>query len=118
MILVNLSGKEFEIRFDYNSICAIEEKTGKAAQTLFNTEISNFCTIRAFLWGGLRHANKEMSLEKAGTLIQNWIKDGKEIEDLAFEIGRALAESEVFGKSKDDSEDETETKETEGEQSP
>ena len=110
MVLINFAGKEKEIRFDFNAICAIEEISGKPLQEVMTRGNAGFNTIRMLLWAGLRHDNKLITMEKAGELIQGYITTGRRIDDVMIKVMVALEESGITS-----SFEENEVAETEGE---
>ena len=101
--------QEWEIRFDFNAICEIEERTGEkfmivAAPLLAlvdmddaNDEVSmlsiaqrvDFANIRQLLFWALEGAHRDIDIRTAGTIVQA-IGLPRAVEVIAKAIARAL----------------------------
>ena len=58
------------LRYDVNSICELEEKTGKGLFKLIAEESIGFSLIRGLIWAGLKHRNRGLTLDIVGLWIQ------------------------------------------------
>ncbi len=101
--------QEWEIRFDFNAICEIEERTGEkfmvvAAPLLALVEIGeigneasmlsiaqrvDFANIRQLLFWALEGAHPDVEIRTAGTIVQA-IGLPRAVEVIAKAIARAL----------------------------
>ena len=74
MIYIKLGGKERPLRYDINSVTRIEELFGgKSLITMLsNPAYFGFSLIRALLWGGLRHREKGLTLDRTGILMHEY----------------------------------------------
>ena len=74
MIYIKLDGKDRLLRYDINSVTRIEELFGgKSLITMLsNPAYFGFSLIRALLWGGLRHREKGLTLDRTGILMQEY----------------------------------------------
>lgn len=97
MILINLNNQDMEIKYDVNSICLLEEKTGKGLMGLLNENNMGFNIIRLLLWAGLRHKQQHLTPEITGQWIQNYLIQKKSLANLMEKITEALKESGVLG---------------------
>jgi len=96
MVLINFAGKEREIKFDFNAICAMEEIAGKPLQEIMSKGNTGFNTIRMMLWAGLRHENKMMTMDRVGEMIQGLLESGKKLEDVMIKVMEALEKSGII----------------------
>lgn len=96
MVLINLNNRDMELKYDFNAMCAIEEKTGKGIQTLINENVAIFSLCRLLIWAGLRHLNPSLGIDIVGSWIHEEFKKGVGIEDFAVLYSKALMESGLF----------------------
>ena len=59
--------KERELKFDLNALEMVEELTGKTLDKA--TESLNMKTLKALLYSGLIHEDKELTLDYVGALV-------------------------------------------------
>lgn len=73
MRAVSLPNTDFTLRYDFNALCALEEKTGENILENFQEWQSgkspSMRQIRVYIWGGLLHNNPKVTLEDAGNAI-------------------------------------------------
>jgi len=96
---IEINNKEYKLRYDFNAVCEIEEKSGKSIMHIASTENMGVSTIRLLLWGGLKHNNEGMTVKQAGELIQEYMNADGELENLVTKITEAITESGAFGKN-------------------
>jgi hypothetical protein len=60
------------LKFDINAIADIERETKTGIMSLLQYERLGFDSIRVLLWGGLKHEDRNLTIEKVGNLIQNY----------------------------------------------
>jgi hypothetical protein len=69
-IPVEIGGKFYQLRYDFNSIVELENQTGTSYPT------STFKGIRALIWAGLLHdKSQSLSLEEVGNMLTPYLKD-------------------------------------------
>jgi len=61
--------RERTMRLDFNSLCSIEEVTGKSALSAEIFEAPDARTLRALLWSCLKEDDESLTIEQAGRLI-------------------------------------------------
>ena len=110
-VYITLGGKECKLRYDINAAADMEEVMGGKSllYVLSNPMAAGFSAIRIHLWGGLKHAEKGLTLQRVGLLMQEYLESGGSIETLAAKIGDAVRKSKILG----DDEETTEEAETE-----
>ena len=100
MILINLNNQDMELKFTINSICFLEEKSGKGIIQLVDTSNFGFNTIRLLIWAGLLHKIPNLTPEIAGIWLDAEIKkDFNNFEKLSEKAMNALTESGLLGKN-------------------
>ena len=98
MILVELNNQEMELKYDYNSICAMEEKMGKGINAIMQEDSAGLNMIRVLLWAGLRHAYPTLKIDTVGTWIFEEIKKGSnKLEIISKKCMEALVQSGILG---------------------
>jgi hypothetical protein len=96
------------IRFDVNALSDAEEALGMGLGAVMQTQMG-VRMIRALLWAGLRWEDRGLTLERTGTLIQQYIESGGTLEDLGEKLTQALVASGLFGKPEGNAEAEAAT---------
>lgn len=69
---IKLEGTKFALRFSFNAICDIEEKTGKSITEILDFgegETPPMSLVRTLVWAGLRSNHEEMTELGAGDVI-------------------------------------------------
>ncbi len=93
---IEIGGKVKRLRYDFNALADIEEKAGVGIGSLFNSERIGFSTIRLLIWGGLKHEDRGLTLERAGMLVKQMIDEGYDFESVAGLVNEALKVSGLF----------------------
>lgn len=103
MTFINLNNQDLELKYDVNSICALEEKTGKGLFALIDAQNIGFSTVRNLIWAGLRSKNPALTVEIVGNWIYEDIKKGMTFDKYFENVMKALEESGLTNsKDKDD----------------
>lgn len=69
-VKVTLKGKEFEVKFDLNALCNLQEKFGDISEAFDGLEQSDFKSIRSLLHVGLANGeNINITEQEVGALI-------------------------------------------------
>ena len=56
------------------------------------------------LWGGLKHKEKGLTLDRTGILMQEYMEKGGTLQGLSQKINEALVEAGIFTRAKEESE--------------
>jgi hypothetical protein len=99
-MIIELGGKTRTIKFDYNSICDMEEKANMGIPQIMS-ENAGFNTLRLLMWSGLKHENRGLTLDMVGLWIQKYLDEGNELEKLYSDVAKALMDSGIMGKNKE-----------------
>ena len=98
---IEIGGKNKRLRYDFNAVADIEEKSGKGLGSLFSEQNIGLYSIRLLLWGGLKWEDPGLTIQRTGQLIQQFIEDGNTLENLMPYIEEAINKSGLFsGESK------------------
>jgi hypothetical protein len=95
------SGKSYELRYDFNAICSIEDMAGLGFEDLIAQKKGVHTSVRYLLWGGLLHQNKDLTLIKTGEIIEQFYKEGKNITDVVKLIFDGLIKGGFLSSSSD-----------------
>ena len=113
MIYINLDGKERSLRYDINAVTAVEEVFGGKSliAMLANPAYFGFSLIRALLWGGLKHKEKGLTLDRTGILLQEFLQKGGTLGDVSGKINEALVEAGILRQVEEEPDEDTGEKE-------
>ena len=68
-VTVNINGVEKELLFNLNAYANIEEHLGTSIPNAFKmVDSGSIKAIRAFIWAGLLHNDKNLSIEEVGSI--------------------------------------------------
>lgn len=100
-MLVKINGKPYKLEYDFNSVCEIEEVTGKSISELAGNKIGfGYKVIRAFFWGGLIKNNPGLEIEDAGNMIQEHIKGKPQnLEKLIEQVIKCMTQDGILDTS-------------------
>ena len=100
-VFITFGGKERRLRYDINAAAEMEELMGGKSllYVLGSPMAAGFSAIRVLLWGGLKHADKGLTLQRVGLLMQEYMEAGGNLGELAERIGEALKNSKIIGES-------------------
>lgn len=101
-----VKGKTKRLRYDFNAIADVEEKAGAGVMKLFSDDMMGFHTLRLLLWGGLRHEDRGLTIQRAGMIISDLMDEGHALEDIGVFITEALYASGIISRESSDSENE------------
>lgn len=101
-------GKSYDLKYDFNAICAIEELAGVGFDELIANKKGVHTSIRYMLWGGLLKFNRDITVTKVGEIIEDLRKNGKDFADIVKMIFDALVKSGFITEPKQENENETE----------
>ena len=94
---IEIDGKTKRLKYDFNSIADIEEKSGAGIARLFSEDMVGLHTIRLLLWGGLRHEDRGLTIQRAGLMVDQLMAEGYTLEKLMEDIVEAVTKSGIFG---------------------
>ena len=105
--------KEYEIKFTMNTLCMMTEQ-GLNLSGIGENPISNLPMTRDLFYYGLKHADKKLTKNQAGDLMDAAIEEGSSLNDIYLEImvalGKSLGFSEELEKAAREQEEEEEGK--------
>lgn len=90
---IEIADKSYVLEYTINSVCALE-KDGIYLSDVANT--SGFSGPRLWLWCGLLHHNKDLTLIGAGELMNEYLKVNS-LDDLTKAISGAIEEAGFLG---------------------
>ena len=98
-VFITLGGKERRLKYDINAAAEMEELLcGRSLLFILgNPASAGFSVMRTLLWGGLKHAEKGLTLQRAGLLMQEFLDAGGTLEALSETIGEAVRRSGILG---------------------
>jgi len=85
--------KARRLRYDFNALADIEELAGIGAEELFSQKRAGFHLIRLLVWGGLKHEDKGLTVQRAGMIVKDMIEEGYTMEDVGSLVREALLKS-------------------------
>lgn len=99
-VFITLGGKERRLRYDINAAAEMEELLGGRSLLfiLGNPASAGFSVLRTLLWGGLKHAEKGLTLQRVGLLMQEYLETGGSLETISEIIGQAVRRSGILGR--------------------
>lgn len=102
-VSITLGGKERFLKYDINAAAEMEELLGGRSLMFImaNPAVAGFAAIRVLLWGGLKHAEKGLTLQRVGVMMQEYMEAGGTIEALSEIIGKAVRRSKIMGDMKE-----------------
>lgn len=100
--------KPRRIRFDINALSDAEEALGMGLGAVMQQQVGPR-VLRALLWAGLKWEDKGLTLQRTGTLIQQYIENGGTLESLAEKLTEALVASGLVGRAEGNGEAEAAT---------
>ena len=96
---MTVGGEEYKLRLTASAIMQIEKKLGKPLFKALETIQDNMVeTITTILWGAMQPLNAGFTMEKATALFDDYIDDGRSIEELMQEINSLFETSGFFKK--------------------
>lgn len=87
--------RERRLRYDANALADAEERLGMGLGKIIHQEAS-FALIRVLLWAGLKHEDRRLTPEAAGTLLQRYIEGGGDLDEIAGTAMQALLGCGLF----------------------
>ena len=90
---ITLAGKNHPLHFTVNALCQLEENAGIPLDRLQENSLS---CIRALLWCALLHDFPAFTLPEAGDLLENHLKSGGNLKEIASCLAQALEDACFF----------------------
>ena len=87
--------KEYEIKFTMNTLCVMTEQ-GVDLEKIGENPMANLTFTRDLFYYGLKHADKKLTKNQAGDLMDAAIEDGSSLNEIYLEIMMALGKSLGF----------------------
>lgn len=91
---VTLKGKEFEVRFDLNALCVMQEKFGDITEAFNGLDKSDFKKIRSLLHVGLANGEHEEITEKEVGALIDMQNIGEVVDSLTKAFSDSMPEAE------------------------
>lgn len=112
-VYITLGGKERKLRYDINALTDMEELLhGESILSrLSNPSTASVSLFRLLLWGGLKHAEKGLTLQRVGMMMQEYLNDGGTLESIVEKVSVAVKKSNIFGGGEEEETAENEGKE-------
>ena len=92
---VRVAGREWNLRYTVNSLCALEDRAGMSIDRLMDRQ---FSATRLLLWAGLAEMQPELTVRDVGALIGEHIAGGGSLEDIVELCADGLREAGFFGR--------------------
>lgn len=89
----SVEDKEYSLRYNFNSICDLEEKLGFGINGLANQEKAGLNLIRLIVWAGLKWKDPGLTPQRVGFILQKYIELDGDFSTLAQECMNLLSES-------------------------
>lgn len=97
-VKIELGEKQFEVKFDLNALCNLQDKFGDITTAFNGLEKSDFKKIRALLHIGLANGeHEEITENEVGSLI-DMRNISEVVEALTEAFGNAMPDTEEEGK--------------------
>lgn len=106
------NGKKRSLKFDTNALADFEQEVGMGFPTLMASR-AVFAATRALAWCGMKHADRTLTLDRVGDLIQDYINGGGQIHDVLGVCMKTAVEQGALKQLQTD-EDDQEPEETPG----
>ena len=90
-----IKDREYEIKFTMNTLCAMTEQ-GIDLSKIGENPMANLTMTRDLFYYGLRHADKKLTKNQAGDLMDAAIEEGGSLNEIYLEIMMALGKSLGF----------------------
>ena len=87
--------KEYEIKFTMNTLCVMTEQ-GVDLTRIGENPMANLTMTRDLFYYGLRHADKKITKNQAGDLMDTFIEEGGSLNEIYLEVMMALGKSLGF----------------------
>ena len=96
---LTVNGEENKMRLTASAIMQNEKKQGKPLFKALETIQDNMVeTITTIIWGAMQPLNAGFTMEKATELFDDYIDDGRSLEELMLEINGLFEASGFFKK--------------------
>ena len=105
-MLLEINGKEYEIKFTINMLCQMTEQ-GIDVMNISSMRI-NMLTVRDLFYFGLKGADKKITKNQAGDLMDMFIEEGHTFDELIEIVMEALGKSLGHKEEKDEEDEEVE----------
>lgn len=92
-VYLEISGKNYRLKYSVNAMCAVEEISGGSLDKLMDMQ---FSACRLLLWGALNAYHPEITLTLAGELIGKYLLEGGTLEMLVDKCAEALSQAGFF----------------------
>jgi ATP-dependent protease HslVU (ClpYQ) ATPase subunit len=84
-VKIKLQDKEYELKFDMNTFCELEEVYGDINKAFEDLQNKKFKAIRALIYAAIKAQDENITLKEIGQMITL-----DKLEELSFAINKAL----------------------------
>ncbi|SHF33322.1 tail assembly chaperone [Caloramator proteoclasticus] len=84
-VKIKLQDKEYELKFDMNTFCELEEVYGDINKAFEDLQNKKFKAIRALIYAAVKAEDENITLKEVGKMITL-----DELENLSLAINKAL----------------------------
>jgi hypothetical protein len=96
-VTIRLGNRDRELRFKVSSMRDFED--AMSGQTLFEAlQKRGHRALVTLLWLGLKHAEEKLTLARTFAVVDQYVEDGGDINDLWDAVGKTLVSSGVIGR--------------------
>jgi hypothetical protein len=89
-IEIELGGKVRLLRYDFNAIADIEEAAQTGIGVLLGAERVGLHSMRLLLWGGLKHEERGLTVQRVGVMVGEYLQGGGKLEELGERLAEAI----------------------------
>ena len=91
-----VKGKMKRLRYDFNAIADIEEISGMGIPKMFSVGMLGLNTLRLLMWGGLKHEDHGITIQRAGMIVGDMIEEGHDFDSVFMIAIEAMTKCGVF----------------------
>lgn len=89
----SVNNQEYILKYNFNSICELEDKAGAGINSLFSQDKAGLNMIRLVIWAGLKWKDPGITPQRVGFMLQQFIDEDGDFNTLAQECIKLLGES-------------------------
>lgn len=86
---VVIRGVTYPLRFTHNSVAEVEHISGRGLMQLFNMSVA---ATRFLLWAALTHKLKNLTIARAGELMDDYAEEHGSVDQLAKDLYELLVD--------------------------
>jgi hypothetical protein len=94
------------LRYDLNALADFEQEVGMGFAQLMQMKAA-FATVRAITWCGVKWQDRTLTVEKAGDLIGEYVREGGDINEILTKCIETAVNQGALGRPRTPEADET-----------